>query len=250
VKFKFYGREFSTDENDPPMPLEPAIDADQKHPRRYYVYAHLDSSGEIFYIGKGTGIRAWSAGRHPLWSRYVEKHLNGEYKVKILHDNLSAEDVDELEAAWIAQYSNTVVNLLDNIWRDRDDKAMTWRSGTRSELFPLIRRARATEKFDLEKATSMYIEAIEFIQSYAFITFEGGLVGQLLKEEAEELGVCGEVDVLNRLTICLIKLGRPEEAARHTEKYFELYRRDLQFGAAKRITERVSKALAREQKPK
>ncbi|MCX5825168.1 MAG: hypothetical protein NTY86_17170 [Deltaproteobacteria bacterium] len=249
MKFKFCGREFSTDENDPPVPLEPAIDADQKHPRRYYVYAHLDSSGQIFYIGKGTGRRAWSTVRHPLWSRCVEKHLNGEYKVKILRDNLAAEDIDEVEDAWIAQYSNTVVNLF-NVWRDRDFKALAWRNGLRDELFNLMRRAKAIKKVDLEKAIFMYFEAMEAIKSFAFITCEGGLVGQLLNEEAEELGVCGKVDVLNRLTICLIKLGRPEEAARHTEKYFELYRRDLQFGAAKRITERVSKALARKQKPK
>ena len=34
------------------------------------------------------------------------------------------------------------------------------------------------------------------------------------------------------------------EAAQHTDNYFALYRRDLQFGAAKRIEKRVSKALA------
>ena len=35
--------------------LKPVIDVDQKHPRRYYVYAHLDSSEEIFYVGKVGG---------------------------------------------------------------------------------------------------------------------------------------------------------------------------------------------------
>ena len=96
----------------------------------------------------------------------------------------------------------------------------------------------------------MYIEAIEAIQFFAFIAQEKGLVGRLLKEEAEELGVYGEVDVLNRLTICLIKLGRPEEAAQHTDNYFVRYRRDLQREVANRIMKRVSKALARKQKPK
>jgi hypothetical protein len=229
--------------------LKPVIDADQKHPRRYYVYAHLDSSEEIFYVGKGTGRRAWSTDRHPLWKRYVEKHLNGEYKVVILYDNLSELDAVEVEDAWLAQCADTVVNLL-GIWRDRDFKAIDLRTGLQSELFKLTRQAKAIEKVDLEKATSMYMEAIEAIQSFAFIAPEKGLVGQLLKEEAEELGVYGEVDVLNRLTICLIKLGRPEEAAQHTDNYFARYRRDLQRKVAKRITKRVSKALARKQKPK
>jgi hypothetical protein len=35
-------------------PPSPAPDADQVPPRRSYVYAHLDSKGKIFYIGKAT----------------------------------------------------------------------------------------------------------------------------------------------------------------------------------------------------
>jgi hypothetical protein len=35
-------------------PPSPAPDADQVRPRRSYVYAHLDSKGKIFYIGKAT----------------------------------------------------------------------------------------------------------------------------------------------------------------------------------------------------
>jgi len=248
TKLTNLGIELSLNGNDPPGLLKPATDADQKHPRRYYVYAHLDSSEEIFYVGKGTGGRAWSTDRHPLWKRYVDKHLNGEYKVKILHDNLSELDAMELEEAWIAQCSNTVVNWF-NMGREDDFKAMNWLVGLRGELATFTRRAKAIEKFDLEKATSMYIEAIGAIPFFAFIAPVKGLVGQLLKEEAEELGVYGEVDVLNRLTICLIKLGRPEEAAQHTDNYFARYRRDLQREVANRIMKRVSKALARTQKP-
>ena len=238
------GIEFALHENDATGPLEPAADADQKHPRQYYVYAHLDSSGQVFYIGKGTGRRAWSTDRHPLWSRYVKNHLNGEYQVKILQDNLSAEDVEKVEAAWIAQCSDTVVNWF-NMGRDTDFEALDKRYSLRAANRSFIQQAKAIEKHDIEKATSMYIQAVEAIQCYAFIACEKGLVGQLLEAEAAELGVCGEINALDRLTICLIKLGRPEEAVQRTDNYFALYRRDLQFGVAKRITKRVSKALAR-----
>jgi hypothetical protein len=113
----------------------------------------------------------------------------------------------------------------------------------------LIKQAKAIEKKDLEKAASMYIQAISAIQAYAFISFEKGFVGQLLEEEDAELGVCGEINALNRLTICLIKIGRPAEAFQHTDNYFSLYRRDLQSRVAERITKRVNKALARMQMP-
>jgi len=104
------GIELSLHNGKAPIPIEPSPDADQKYPRKYCVYAHLDNTGKVFYVGKGTGRRAWSTDRHPLWSRYVEKHLNGVYQVRILHDNLSEEEAEELEAEWIAQCSDTVVN--------------------------------------------------------------------------------------------------------------------------------------------
>lgn len=243
VKLTNLGFELSLHEGDAPGPLEPAADTDQNHPRRYYVYAHLDRAGETFYVGKGTGRRAWSPDRHPLWSRYVEKHLNGEYQVRILQDNLSAEDVDEVEAAWIDQYSDRVINLI-NMGRGIDLETLDKRNDLRAANLALIREAKATEKYDLEKATSMYIQAVEAIQSYAFLIYEKGLVGQLLAEEAAELGVRGEVNAIDRLTICLIKLRRPEEAAQRIDNYFALYRRDLQFVVATRIAQRVSRALA------
>lgn len=223
--------------------IEPSPDADQKHPRRYYVYAHLDNAGIFFYVGKGTGRRAWSADRHPLWYRYVEKHLNGLYQVKILHDNLDVDAAEELEAEWIAQCSDTVVNWI-NMGRKTDFAALDWRNITRSVNQRLIDQGKATEKYDLEKAVSMYIQAIQAIQEYAFITYEKGLIGQLLEEEAKELGVHGEVNALDRLTLCLVKLGRAKEAAQHSDNYFALYRRDLEYAAAKIIEKRVSKALA------
>lgn len=41
----------------------------------FYVYAHRKATtGEIFYIGKGTGRRAWNLQRNSLWSRTVKKH--------------------------------------------------------------------------------------------------------------------------------------------------------------------------------
>ncbi len=244
IKLTNLGIEFSSHDGKAPSSIEPSPDADQENPRRYYVYAHLDNAGRFFYIGKGTDGRAWSADRHPLWARYVEKHLNGIYQVKILHDNLSEEEAEELEAAWIAQCSDTVVNWF-NMGRQTDFEALDRRNDLRSINLRLIEQAKATEKNNLEKAVSMYIQAIKAIQTYALITYEKGLIGQLLEEETEELGVCGELHALDRLTLCLVKLGRPEEAAQHTDNYFALYRRDLQFGAAKRIEKRVAKALAK-----
>jgi hypothetical protein len=110
----------------------------------------------------------------------------------------------------------------------------------------LIQQARAVEKHDLELAVRMCVQAIEAITGYALINCEKGLVGQLLSEESDELGRSGEIEALDRLTICLIKLERPTEAKQHANNYFALYRRDLQLPASRRIAKRIEKALARE----
>lgn len=51
--------------NEAGKPPQRSATADQTNPRRFYVYAHEDKSGNIFYVGKGTGRRAWSPDRHP-----------------------------------------------------------------------------------------------------------------------------------------------------------------------------------------
>jgi len=250
TKLTNLGIEISWHKGAGPKALEAASDADQKNPRKNYVYAHLDSAGRIFYIGKGEGKRAWSTDRHPLWCRYVEKHLNGNYQVRILQDNLSAKDAEKVEAAWIAQYSDTLVNWID-MGRATDFQALEQYHKLRDANRTLIQEAKALEKSNLEEAVAMYVQAIEAIRTYAFISYETGLVGRLLDEETAEVGSSGEIEALDRLTLCLIKLGRTAEAAQHADRYFALYRRDLQLGASERIAKRIKKALGPrgEQKP-
>jgi tetratricopeptide (TPR) repeat protein len=212
------------------------------------VYAHVDADGKIFYIGKGVRRRAWSPdGRHSLWSRYVEKHLGGSFQVRILQDNLSPEEAEELEAAWMTQCSPGLVNWV-NMGRDTDFQALERFHALRNANRALIQQGKAMEKSDLERAAAIYLHAIESIREYAYMSYEKGLVAQLLEEEAAEVGRYGEIEALDRLTISLTKLGRAEDAARHAESYFALYRGDLQRSASVRISKRIEKALARKRK--
>ena len=224
-------------------PLEPSRDADQVNPRGHYVYAHLDAKGNIFYIGEGVGRRAWSENRHDLWYRYVEKHLNGKYRVQILIDNLCEEDAEYLENVWMAQCGGeNLVNWI-TMARHVDLHEVERYHSLRNANRRLIQEARPVEKDDLEKASAMYVKAIDAIGEYASIHLETGLVGKLMEEEATEFGINGELEALDRLSLCLIKLNRPQEAANRADAYFALYRRDLHMSAALRITKRIQKAL-------
>jgi hypothetical protein len=238
------GIELSVHDRDAPKPVKPAADANQRSPQRNYVYAHIDSTGRIFYVGKGEGRRAWSKDRHPLWRRYVERHLGGNYQIRILQDNLSAGEAEEAEAAWVAQCSDGLVNW-GNMGRPLDFQALEQYHKLRDANRSLLRQAKGLEEDDLVQATQMYVQAIAAIREYAFINYETGLVGQLLREEADEFGRGGQIEVVDRLTKCLIKLGKPAEAAQHAKNYFALYRRDLRLRASQRIAKRIEKALAR-----
>ncbi len=58
---------------------------------RFYVYTHSKlNTNEVFYIGKGSGNRAWSkSGRNNYWHNITNKY---NYKVKILIKNLSEDE--------------------------------------------------------------------------------------------------------------------------------------------------------------
>lgn len=237
------GLELSLQSGDGPPPLTPSPDANQTNPRRSYIYAHLDSTGSIFYVGKGVGRRAWSRDRDTLWIRYVDKHLHGLYEVRILQDNLSPREAERLESDWIAQHSTQLVNWI-NIGDPTDmaasERARLHRNANRA----LIEDAKEMEKTDLMKAVAMYLRAIVAIRDYAFVHGRTGIVGQLLDEEAKLTGWSGEIAALDRLTMCLVKLDRGAEAAAHAWDYFATYALDLQQGAARRIAKRLAKATA------
>lgn len=230
----------------PCKPIDADPTANQEHPRRHYVYAHLDENDSVFFIGRGTSRDAWNDKRHPVWMRYVEKHLNGSYRVLILCDNLSPEEAGEIKDNWLSRMDpDSLVNWV-NYYRPVDMEANERLHTLSDKNQQLIQDAKRIEKTgSLEQAVAMYVQAIEAIMEYASIQDDTGLIARLEQEENDELGLRGEVGALDRLTICLIKLNRPQEGAKRVEDYFMTYRRDRQTSTAKRICARIAKAMMR-----
>lgn len=78
---------------------------------KYYVYLHKRSTDDsVFYVGKGTGNRAYKQhGRSKHWKNVVNK--NG-LTVHIYKDGLSEDDAFQLEKELIAYYGfQNLVNL-------------------------------------------------------------------------------------------------------------------------------------------
>jgi hypothetical protein len=216
----------------------------QVKPSGFYVYGHYDLNGSLFFVGKGTGKRAWSKDRHPLWGRYVNHHLSGKYEVRIIADSMSTEEAEKLEAELISKHSDSLVNW-QNMGRKTDFKLLGHYNALRDANRRLIQETKGLESTEIGLAVEQYKKAIEKIAEYAFLEFEQGLVGQLLLEEANELGRNGELEALDRLTLCLIKLGKLSEAADQTAEYFSRYKRDLLLKSSEKIKKRIEKVLRR-----
>jgi hypothetical protein len=86
-------------------------------PADFYVYLHRKATtGEVFYVGKGEGRRAWSKQRSQYWHRTANKH---GCTIEIIQDGLQEWFAHELEQNLIALHGRKdtghgpLVNLTD-----------------------------------------------------------------------------------------------------------------------------------------
>jgi hypothetical protein len=79
----------------------------------HYVYCHKGPKGEIFYVGKGVGNRAYSKDRMPHWHHYVKTRCGGQYTVEIVRRFQSDETALEFENDLMALYGDQLVNWMN-----------------------------------------------------------------------------------------------------------------------------------------
>lgn len=104
----------------------------------------------------------------------------------------------------------------------------------------LIAEARKIEMSDPEVAVAILSHAIDAIEGYATMTLESGIVGQLIAEDMDEHDRSGELEALDRLTLCLSKLNRGADARVATERHFAKYRKDASLISSEQIKKRVA----------
>lgn len=220
----------------PPPPLVPA-DPPIVQPVAHYVYFHRDIHGTVFYIGMGTGRRAWSKDRHLVWHRYVDQQSSGRYSVEIYRDGLSQQDAEILENEFVAAYGRQLVNWV-NGQRAVDYEKLDVFHKLRNANRARIQDAKALEKVNPEESVRRYREAIRYMAEYARMQTESGLIAELLGPPCWD-----DSEALDRLTLVLSRLGRYDELIRDAEAYFEFYPEAKERCAkGRRVQARMAKA--------
>lgn len=205
----------------------------------YYVYFHRDAQGRVFYIGKGTGRRAWSEVRHSAWRKYVSDRLLGVCSVEIHEQGLTEEEAEDLEGQLIAAYGTQLINWI-NPGRAFDYKALEEFHRRRDANRLRVEAARSEEKGNPEIAIAEYRAALEEMRGYEALTLERGLVA--------EMGcgpTWGDPSILDRLTLCLVKEGRYREAILEVDRYFAEFPSARSQSVGKRIQARLDKHRVR-----
>jgi hypothetical protein len=113
----------------------------------YYVYRHLLSTGEVFYVGKGKGKRAKSKqGRNIYWRRLVDKY---GYTVEIVAKNITEDEAFELEILMISEYKS--LNLCKaNLSLGGDGPSGVTRSLETRKKMSEYRKGRSRGPFSIE----------------------------------------------------------------------------------------------------
>lgn len=201
----------------------------------YYVYFHKTSRGEIFYVGKGTGERAWSKDRHPVWKKYVCERLDGHFEVEIARDGLSEDEAEKLEWDLICEHGENLVNWV-NPGRDFDYEAIKKYHKLRNKNRKFVDETRQLEKNDPEEAAERYRRALAAMREYEAITKERGLIAELSGGPD-----WGDPNILDRLTLCLIRAGKPNEAIAESDRYFSDFPSAIRLSMGKKISKRIEK---------
>lgn len=227
--------------NNPNLELD--LTADQTNPKLFYVYGHLDEYGNFFYIGKGTGRRAWSKDRHPLWLSYVSKYLRSSYSVCIIKDNLSLCQAEELESLWIYKFGESLINL-DNP-QSIDYEASHRYNLLQAAINKIITSARKIEKTNPDLAVRCYIKTVRVLMKRNRINYHKGLVAKVLNEEGFGTDRFGDIRIIDRLTLCLVRLMRYDFARSVADSYFSMFPGDRTSSAAEPIFRRINKKHSR-----
>jgi hypothetical protein len=242
--------------------------------RNYYVYVHKAEDGKVFYVGKGTGKRAWSEDRDTVWHRYVKEELGGRYNVEIVKNELDEDEALQMENEVMLMHGDRLLNFakaiggvrfevtinqekpqVDSVWLSNDDdidleeSTRYWKLRESNRTF--VKETKPFELANMEMAVTRYREALSKMREYEEIgrrlSRSRGLRGEY---EDDVQQATGDVAILDRLTMCLTKLNRSAEAVTEAEHHFTDFPGDRETSIGQTIVKRIERIKSNARKNK
>ncbi|HYS88532.1 MAG TPA: hypothetical protein VEN78_26545 [Bradyrhizobium sp.] len=189
-------------------------------PGRFYVYVHTDAEGTVFYVGKGTGDRAYSRDRPPEWNEYVSRKSGGKFSVKIVRDRISEDDALQIEDALMAEYATTIINRVNMHVPYDAAKMMAYAEAMRGYDKGLERAVDLSRAGKLDQAVAefevAYARYFDVIKNHDYdLGARRGLASTGFSFHPHALA--------DRYTKALAKTGRHIELVAFAERYFRDY---------------------------
>lgn len=205
--------------------------------KQYYVYVHETLLGEVFYVGKGIGDRAWRKGRDLNWNLYVENHLDNQYNVRIVLDSLSEKQALDEEERLMSKYGDLLINR-QNMSRSLNMNAFN----TRNEIEAKLRKVELNAELasDPSNKADLFIEALKYHKQFANTIIENGLQGKLLAERP-----LGNIQLLDKAVRALIAAKHKEQAQAVFEQYFLDYPQDKELKKATSIAKVIERGIVK-----
>lgn len=205
---------------------------------RFYVYLHRTRDNVSFYVGKGTGDRAWSLDRDPAWNHYVTNRLGGQFDVDIVANNLSESEAMDLEDDWMRRLGSTIVNR-QNFHRGLDIAALDRSNALRARMIELTRLAEIGET--AAERARFYGMALSVYTEQSVIVFELGLFGDTLRDMAQ----LGRFDLIKGHVDALIAMGDLVTARAAIIDYDRHFPSQKDHKGLHALRKRVARLLAR-----
>lgn len=178
----------------------------------HYVYAHRDISGNIFYIGKGSGEYAWSWERPASWLMYVHLRSQSRFFVQILSYHQSNEEARNRALQLVQRYGPALINSDERVRA----VAFTLRADFHAKHEALQSRyneVKSLEEGHLKEAVEGYTEALHEAINFDQVMKNNALPTELLLRRERTTLTKVLLLILDRLTLCLRKLGDQEGMA-------------------------------------
>lgn len=192
---------------------------------KHYVYCHKGPEGEIFYVGKGVGDRAYSKDRMPHWHHYVKTRCGGQYTVEIVRRFQSDEAALDFENDLMALYGDHLVNWV-NPGRQTDFAVNARFHELRKANWLFISETVPLETSDPLGAEARYQEAIRRMTEYATLVWEVGLVAELSREISASWDChlnAADLKALDRLTLLYKQQQRWQDLVDNADSFFGMY---------------------------